>query len=70
MKKANDNLDTPLFIVSTPRGIFCWNLRHTTFNWEVNSRNPKSTMFGGNERVTKEVAYIDIKEATNLKENV
>lgn len=66
IKKANDNLDIPLFIVSTPEGVFCWNLFEIKPKWEVNSRNPASTYWGDNRRVTKEVSYIDINESIKL----
>ena len=27
IKTCDEHLDTPLFIASTPKGVFCWNLR-------------------------------------------
>lgn len=64
--ESSKHLDIPIFIVSTPEGIYSFNLLQVTFNWEVNNRNPRTTEFGGSERVPKEVSYMNIKEATKL----
>lgn len=64
--ESSKHLDIPIFIVSTPEGIYSFNLLQVTFNWEVNNRNPRTTEFGGSERVTKEVSYMNVKEATKL----
>ena len=64
--ESKKHLDIPIFIASTPEGVFSFNLLIVNFEWEVNSRNPRTTQFGGNERVTKEVAYMNVKEATQL----
>lgn len=68
IKKCIDNLDTPLFIVSTPKGIYCWNLFRENLTWEVSNKYPKNTAWGGSERVTKEVSHLEIKNAIILKE--
>ena len=66
IKKCKDNIDTPLYVCYTPKAIYIWNLFRVNLDWETNTRNPKNTYFGGSEKVEKEVAYLDIKDALEL----
>jgi hypothetical protein len=59
--------DIPLYINSTPKGIFIFNLLKITPIWEINSKNPASTHFGNYDKVPKEVCYLNIAEAKMLK---
>lgn len=59
--------DIPLYINSTPKGIYIFNLLKINPIWEINSKNPATTNFGSYDRVEKEVCYLDIAEAKMLK---
>ena len=61
--KCKKYSDAPIYINSTPKGIFAFDLSLVTVNWEVNNRNPATTYFGNNARVSKEVSYLSIEEA-------
>jgi hypothetical protein len=60
------HMDIPIYINSTPKGIFAFNLFKIEEEWEVNYLNPKNTYFGGSHRVPKEVTYLDINTAEVL----
>jgi len=66
IKICEDNLDIPMYICSTPSGVFIFNLFWIEPDWEINRRNPATTTFANGCRVEKEVAYLSIKEATIL----
>tara|TARA_A100000171_G_scaffold297_1_gene478 strand:- start:2560 stop:2955 length:396 start_codon:yes stop_codon:yes gene_type:complete len=63
---CEDNLDIPMYICSTPSGVFLFNLFWVSPEWEINRRNPATTEFANGARVEKEVAYLSVKEATIL----
>lgn len=63
---CEDNLDIPIYICSTPSGVFLFNLFWISPEWEINRRNPATTQFANGARVEKEVAYLDIKDSTIL----
>jgi len=65
---GRENLEIPMFIVSTPKGVYRFNLfKMNDIAWEVNSRNPATTYFGdSSKRVTKEVGYMDVSKAQKL----
>ena len=58
--------ETPLYICSTPKNIYCYNLFLAEPEWEVNTKNPATTNFGNKEKVQKIVAYINIDKAQKL----
>jgi len=58
--------DIPSYINSTPKGIYFFDLSKVNPQWEVNSRNPSTTYWGG-ERIEKEVAYLDISQAKEIR---
>lgn len=58
--------ETPLYICSTPKGIYCYNLFLSEPEWEVNCKNPATTNFDNTTRVNKIVAYIHIDKAQKL----
>jgi hypothetical protein len=67
LKESKKHLDIPMFIVSTPNGVYRFNLLKMDIAWEVNSKNPATTYFGDSRRrVTKEVGYMDINKAQKL----
>ena len=59
--------DIPLYINSTPKGIFIFNLLKINPIWEINSKNPATTNFGSYNRIAKEVCYLNIEDAKMLK---
>ena len=60
------NLNIPIYINSTPDGIFSFNLNKIYPTFEVNNKNPATTQFYNNNRVEKEVTYLEINEALKL----
>ena len=63
--KCNDNLDVPMYINSTPLGIYRFNLYLVTLKWEIQYHN-KTTQFGNTNKIPKEVAMINVNEAEIL----
>ena len=64
--EASKHGDDPIYINSTPQGVFVFNLYEVEPEWETNFRNPSNTYWGGG-RVAKEVAYLKISDAKVLK---
>tara|TARA_R110001606_G_scaffold103219_1_gene225924 strand:+ start:646 stop:1050 length:405 start_codon:yes stop_codon:yes gene_type:complete len=60
------HLDTPMYINSTPEGIFSFNLLQLDSEWEVNYLNPATTQFVNRARIAKEVTYINTNNANKL----
>lgn len=69
IKKCDEHLDTPMYFNSTPKGIYGFNLNLVQPNWEINDKNPATTYFSNNEKIEKEVAYLQISEAKKYEEN-
>ena len=63
--KCNDNLDIPLYINSTPQGVYKFNLYIVKPIWEIQYHN-KTTQFGNTNKIPKEIAMLDIKDAQIL----
>ena len=59
--------EIPLYINSTPKGIYSFDLRKITPKWITDSRMPKTTEFEKNDRVEKIYALISILEAKKIK---
>ena len=64
--ECEKHLDIPIYINSTPDGIFSFNLNKIYPTFEVNNKNPATTQFYNNNRVEKEVTYLEINEALKL----
>ena len=58
--------DIPSYINSTPKGIYFFDLSKVNPQWEINSRNPATTYWGGS-KIEKEVAYLHISQAREIK---
>lgn len=56
----------PLYINSTPKGIYSFRLNNLNLSWETNTKNPATSEFSNRLRVEKTVAYIPITEAKEL----
>ena len=72
MEKCIDNLDTPIYINSTPNGIYMFNLfsirekiENGDISWEIQYHR-KTTHFANKNRVAKEIAMLDVKDADIL----
>ena len=65
IKKCNDNLDIPMYINSTPKGIYRFNLFLIDLKWEIQYHN-KTTTFGNRKKVPKEIAMISVIDAEIL----
>ena len=63
--KCDDNLDIPMYINSTPNGIYRFNLYLVEPIWELQYHN-KTTEFANNDKISKEVAMLDVKDAEVL----
>ena len=67
IQECEKHLDTPIYINSTPKGVYSFNLHLIDKKWEVNYRNPATTQFSNTNKVPKEVTYLNIKKAKQLK---
>ena len=63
--KCKENLDIPIYINSTPKGVYRFNLYIVQPVWEIQYHN-KTTQFSNTNKIPKEVAMLDIKEAEIL----
>lgn len=62
IKKCEDNNDTPIYINSTPKGIYRFNLYFVKPKWEVQYHN-KTTQFSNTNKIAKEIAMLPIVDA-------
>jgi hypothetical protein len=58
-------IEKPIYINSTPEGIFAFKLDELQMTWEINHKNPETTYWGG-ARVPKEVTYLEISKGKAL----
>ena len=65
IEKCNDNIDIPIYICSTPNGVYRYNLFLIEPVWEF-ARMKKTTYFANNNRVEKEVAMLPVIDAEQL----
>ena len=65
IKKAKDNFDMPIYINSTPKGVYRFNLFLVDPVWEVKYLK-KTTTFSNNNKVPKEIALLPVIEAEIL----
>jgi len=59
--ECEKHLDIPIYINSTPKGIFIWDLLQLKPKWEVNYLNPATTHFNNTQRIKKEVTYLTLE---------
>ena len=64
--EASKHGDVPVYINSTPKGVYCFDLRKHDGFWELR-RMPKTTEFSERQFIVKEVGYLNIKDAFMLK---
>lgn len=69
-KKKYDSLmatgSNPIYINSTPKGIFMWFLKDNDIDWKVEHKHPATTTFGNRTKVPKEVGYLAIVNSLTL----
>lgn len=66
LAETSKHIDIPMYINSTPSGIWSFNLLFIRKDWEVNYRNPATTQFSNTSKVAKEVTYLNINEGIKL----
>jgi hypothetical protein len=66
MQKAKQFGDIPVYINSTPKGIYLFNLKNLKLKW-YSKELPKTTDFDNNNLIKKEIAEINIKYSLKLK---
>lgn len=66
IEKCKDHGDDPLYINSTPNGVYEFNLNDITPKWEKMSLS-KTTEFENTDKVRKEIAMIPVIDAVQLK---
>lgn len=65
INKCNDNLDIPMYINSTPKGVYRFNLYIVKPIWKIQYHN-KTTQFANTSKIPKEIAMLDVKDAEIL----
>jgi len=65
IEKCNDNLDVPMYINSTPQGVYRFNLFIIQPNWEMQYHN-KTTTFTNKNKIQKEIAMLPVADAEIL----
>ena len=64
--ESNKNLDIPIYINSTPNGIYLFNLNEIDIKWFTKSL-PATTEFAKRIWVKKEITELEINKAIKLK---
>lgn len=65
MRKCSDTIDTPIYINSTPQGIYRFDLFLIEPKWEVQYHN-KTTQFSQTNKIPKEVMMLPVVDAQIL----
>lgn len=65
IEKCKDNLDIPMYINSTPKGVYRFNLFLIKPNWVIEYHN-KTTAFTNKNKVPKEIAMLPVVDAEIL----
>ena len=65
LRKSLDNLDVPIYINSTPKGVYRFNLFNVELVW-VTKYLKKTTTFSNNKKVPKEIAYLPVIDAEKI----
>jgi len=66
--KCDDNLDIPIYINYTPKGIYRFNLYIVNPVWEIQYHN-KTTEFSNTNKIPKEVAMLPVVDAEVITTN-
>jgi hypothetical protein len=68
LQECEKHLDIPIYVNSTPRGVYFWNLLQIKPDWETNFRNPATTHFANTNKISKEVTYLTIEPINIIKQ--
>lgn len=68
-EKCRRYSDAPIYINSTPQGIYAFDLSLVTTDFNY-TKNPATTQFGNTKKVFKSVSYLDLREAKVFYENI
>jgi hypothetical protein len=63
--KCKDNLDIPIYINSTPEGVYRWNLYNVEPEW-FTKKIKATTEFANNNLINKEIALLEVIDAEVL----
>lgn len=66
MEDAKDRGMIPIYINSTPDGIWAFNLKNLEIDWFQKGNLPATTEFENNEKVSKEVGHIFLQMGKRL----
>lgn len=66
VSESNKHLDIPIYINSTPNGIYLFNLLDVELNWFIKSL-PATTEFEKRMWIKKEITELKIEQAIKLK---
>ena len=64
--ETGKHLDTPIYINSTPEGVYSFNLHEINPIW-VDKKLRATTQFNNYEIITKEVAFLKLEDADHLE---
>ena len=65
MKRCKTNGTIPVYINSTPKGVWGFYLRNYDLKWEYRDL-PKKTDFADRQTISKEISYLPISEGVDL----
>ena len=64
--ESGKHMDVPMYINSTPEGIYSFNLHQIEPEWIFKSLRA-TTQFANNKNIVKKVAFLDLEEALKLE---
>ena len=64
--EAKENKMIPLYINSTPKGIWAFNLEKIKIAWQLKDNLPSTTEFENKERIIKEIGFLSIRKGKQL----
>ena len=65
LNRAADRGYRPIYVCSTPLGVWAWDLTHIDLSW-FKKELPRQTDFNNKEIVTKTISYLDLDEGSFL----
>jgi Holliday junction resolvase len=66
VEQAQEFNYNPVYINSTPEGVWAFNLNYVQPRWYMQDNLPKTTDFENTEKVTKEVGYLNVEGGVKL----
>ena len=64
--EARQNQMLPIYINSTPKGVWAFNLDKVHITWKLKDNMPRTTEFENSERIIKEIGFISISKGKRL----